>query len=54
VQDNYPSIPWPKVVSMRNRLIHGYDNVDIAILWDALKENIPELLRELEAALRNS
>jgi uncharacterized protein with HEPN domain len=53
-QDNYPSIPWPKIVSMRNRLIHGYDNVDIAILWDALKENIPELLRELEAALRNS
>jgi len=24
-QEKYPSIPWPQVVSMRNRLIHGYD-----------------------------
>ena len=28
VQDQYPQIPWSKVVSMRNRLIHGYDFVD--------------------------
>ncbi len=24
-QEKYPAIPWPQVVSMRNRLIHGYD-----------------------------
>ena len=29
-----------KIVSMRNRLIHGYDDVDYAILWDALTFNL--------------
>lgn len=51
VQEKYPDVPWPKIVSMRNRLIHGYDSVDNAILWDALTHNIPELLKELEKAL---
>jgi len=51
IQDKYPAIPWPKIVSMRNRLIHGYDDVDYAILWDALTLNLPALLKELESAI---
>jgi len=51
VQEKYPAIPWPKIVSMRNRLIHGYDYVDYAILWEALTRNIPELLKQLEVAI---
>jgi len=35
---------------MRNRLIHGYDEVDYSILWDALTLNLPELLAQLERA----
>jgi len=29
----YPGIPWMQIVGLRNRLIHGYDNVDFDILW---------------------
>ena len=36
IQKNYPQIPWPKIVSMRNRLIHGYEYIDHAILWDTI------------------
>ncbi len=36
---------------MRNRLIHGYDEVDYAILWDALTLNLPDLLERLEAVI---
>ncbi len=32
-QKEYSSIPWPQVVGMRNRLIHGYDSVDLDVLW---------------------
>lgn len=40
-----------KIVGMRNRLIHGYDDVDYNILWDVIGMRIPELHRQLEAAL---
>jgi uncharacterized protein with HEPN domain len=46
-----PRIPWPKIVAMRNRLIHAYADVDLSIVWDTLTGALPELLRELEIAL---
>jgi len=50
-RSRFPQIPWPKIVSMRNRLIHGYDYVDYDILWDAITTNLPQLLAQLEAIL---
>ena len=41
IQEEYPQIPWPKIIGMRNRLIHGYDFIDFDILWDALDKNLP-------------
>jgi uncharacterized protein with HEPN domain len=51
LQVQYPQIPWAKIMSMRNRLIHGYDFVDYDILWNAVTTNIPQLLAELERIL---
>ena len=53
IRDKYPRIPWPKVVGMRNRLIHGYDYVDYDILWDAVQLNLPVLLKALKEALQD-
>lgn len=47
----HASIPWRQVVSMRNRLVHGYDEVDLDILWDTVTRDIPHLITELEQAL---
>jgi uncharacterized protein with HEPN domain len=33
---HYPGIPWPQIIGMRNRLIHGYDSIDIDILWQTI------------------
>ena len=46
-----PRIPWPKIIAMRNRLIHACADVDLSIVWDTLTGALPELLRELETAL---
>jgi uncharacterized protein with HEPN domain len=46
-----PQIPWPKIIAMRNRLIHAYADVDLSIVWDTLTGALPELMRELETAL---
>jgi uncharacterized protein with HEPN domain len=51
VQERYPEIPWPKVIGMRHRLIHGYDVVDYDILWDTVTVNLPPLIVELEKIL---
>ena len=51
-QDRYSGIPWKEVVGMRNRLVHGYDSVDLDVLWDTLKDDLPPLIAELEQILQ--
>lgn len=50
-QNKTPSIRWKEIISLRNRLIHGYDNVDKDILWQILEFDIPELISELQKEL---
>lgn len=47
-RDEYPQIPWPKVIGMRHRLVHGYDTVDHDILWDTIRGDLPGLVEALE------
>jgi len=47
----YPEIPWREVIGMRNRLIHGYDSVDLNILWDTIELDLPPLISQLEKIL---
>ncbi len=44
----HPNIPWSEIVSLRNRLIHGYDSVDFDILWQIVNQDLPKLISELE------
>ncbi|MCX5996770.1 MAG: DUF86 domain-containing protein [Chloroflexi bacterium] len=46
-RDQYPSIPWLKMINMRNRLIHGYIDVDMEIVWRTLKNDLPPLVDQL-------
>ena len=41
-------IPWRQIIGMRNRLIHGYDEVDLAIVWDSVQNDLPPLIAQLE------
>jgi len=47
-QRQHTQIPWPQIIGMRNRLIHGYDVVDIGIVWQTVTEELPPLIAELE------
>jgi uncharacterized protein with HEPN domain len=40
----------PRIVGLRNRLIHGYDSVDPELIWDVVKTKIPPLKHQLTAA----
>ena len=43
IRDKHPSIPWKKMVGMRDKMIHEYFGVDIEIIWKTIKEDIPSL-----------
>jgi len=45
------AVPWSQIVGLRNRLIHGYDEVDFDILWRIVTLDLPRLIEALEKAL---
>ena len=51
---SHPTIPWSQIISLRNRLIHGYDSVDLDILWEILTTDLPQLIADLKTILGES
>ncbi len=47
-----PDVPRAAVIAMRNRLIHGYFDIDITLVCKTVQEEIPALLEVLDSALR--
>jgi len=47
-----PEVPWPKVIGMRNVLVHGYFEIDTDIVWEAATRDLPALRPAIEALLR--
>ena len=45
------SIHWKNMAGMRDRLIHDYIGVNYSIVWDVLKNKIPELTSQIEEVL---
>lgn len=41
-------VPWSALSGMRNRIVHDYGNVDLNVVYETLKNDIPELLELLE------
>lgn len=44
-------LPWSAIISMRNRLIHVYFDINLDILWNTVENRLPELIYELEKVL---
>ena len=47
----YPQIPWTQIITMRNRLVHVYFEIDQDQVWKAVTEDMPPLAEELERIL---
>lgn len=48
LQDDNPQIDWRAVVSMRNVMIHDYFEVNVEVVWDTIKEDLPVLKRKIK------
>lgn len=49
-----PDIPWAGIYGMRNALTHGYFQVDLAIVWTTVREDLPALAMMVRGALGES
>ncbi len=47
----HSEIPWRAMKGLRNRIVHEYGAVDITVVYDTVKKDIPELLHTLESLL---
>jgi uncharacterized protein with HEPN domain len=45
----HPEIPWSQIKGMRNRLIHGYDRVDLDFLWSTVADDLAPLIEAIGA-----
>lgn len=49
--ERHPELPLQSAYEMRNILAHGYFEVDLDIVWDTTKRDLPALLRHVRKAL---
>ncbi len=49
IKDAGPTVPWSQIARTRDRLIHGYFNVNLQIVWDIVTDELPPLVKALEA-----
>lgn len=46
-----PPVHWPEVITMRNRIAHGYKSLEEGIIWHTATENVPDLALLIRSAL---
>lgn len=49
----HPEIPWSNIIGMRHRLIHGYYDINLTIVWRTVTKELPGLIASLEAMLES-
>lgn len=53
LKKKYPQIRWKELAGVRDKLIHHYFGVNFDIVWSIVKQELPELLSQLEEILKN-
>lgn len=53
IVDQYSHIDWLNMISMRNILVHEYWGADLEIIWQTIKENIPQIENWINELINN-
>jgi uncharacterized protein with HEPN domain len=50
-QTQLPRVSWADIIGMRNRLIHGYFDMNLRIIWETVQTDLPILITDLHKVL---
>ena len=50
----HPEVPWRSMRNMRNRMAHGYFDINLDVVWETAQEWLPELLKQLAAVCQDA
>lgn len=51
---SHPEVPWRSMRNMRNRMAHGYFDINLDVVWDTVQDWLPELLNQLPKAYKDA
>lgn len=54
LKSKHPQIPWKDIAGMRDKLIHQYFGVDLKLVWETIKNKLPELKKQLSKILKET
>ncbi|MFC4276236.1 HepT-like ribonuclease domain-containing protein [Achromobacter aloeverae] len=49
----HPNVPWRNMRGMRNRIAHGYFDINLDVVWDTVQAALPKLLQQLAIVQRD-
>jgi uncharacterized protein with HEPN domain len=53
ITEKYPKIEWKDMAGMRDRLIHGYFGVDLVLVWETIKYDVPRIIAVISQILED-
>jgi len=48
-RERHGEIPWGRIVGLRNRVVHAYFDVDLELVWEIVRAELPDLKAQLES-----
>ena len=52
-RQEHPDLPWKSMVGIRDRLIHGYFDINLDVVWQTVTEDLPPLIAQLKKIVPN-
>ena len=47
-RQEYKNIAWKQIYGLRNRIVHDYEGVNLKLVWEIIKSDLPDLQNELK------